>query len=237
MNAPPPVEISILRAAAFDAGIFSELPHPRQPPAQPENLPAHSQTSDPLANILLQLATSVLTDLPPHLRQQTAIILGTPHGCLHADWEFDRSRREAHGRYASPAAFSRTLPSTLPAELSVKLALQGPLLTISASTASTALALRRAASWMQHLKISHCLTGGFDAGTAPTSQPRAALILLSQRAEPSVRKLLLTSPASASTSVPADGDSLTQIITWIQTARDNSQAQIPFTLHPGLQLL
>ena len=151
MKSPPPVEISILRAAAWDT---------RQPPAPPGDLPANTQTSD-LSSILLQLATSVLTNLPPHLRQHTAIILGTPHGCLQADWEFDRSRREFGGRYASPAAFARTLPSTLPAELSVKLALQGPLLTISAGLASTALALRRAPP-------------GCNISTSPTASPAAS---------------------------------------------------------------
>lgn len=131
---------------------------------------AEGPTANPLSQLCLQLATHVLSPIPPDVRRDAAVILATTHGCLRTDIDFDRSRREANARFASPAAFRNTLPTHIPAELSVKLELHGPVLALAGCN-PLALALRRTATWGHPLT----LTGVFDH--PPAAEPRAIFLL------------------------------------------------------------
>ena len=62
----------------------------------------------------------LLEQVPMEKRAGVGLVIGTTLGCLETDREFERSRREAGGRYASPTAFSRTLPSTVTAEVAAR---------------------------------------------------------------------------------------------------------------------
>jgi hypothetical protein len=127
-------------------------------------------TSDPLAQLCLRLAHHLFAPIPAHLRDTAAIILATTHGCLRTDIEFDHSRRDANARFASPAAFRNTLPTHIPAMLSVQLALKGPAFALSGTDPVT-LALQRTAAWHGPLT----LTGAFD--WPPNTKPRALFLL------------------------------------------------------------
>jgi hypothetical protein len=131
--------------------------------------------ADPLAAALLQAAEMLIAHLTPAERDRTGLVLATLHGCLATDWTFDRSRRD-EPRFASPAAFSRTLPSTLAAEAALRLTLRGPSVVLTpANHASAALALHRAAAWMHAFSLTHCITGAFDL---EENRARVALVLL-----------------------------------------------------------
>jgi hypothetical protein len=139
--------------------------------------PAHA---DALAAGLLQVVGLVVGNLPETARGEMGFLLGTTRGCLDTDWAFDRSRREG-ARYASPAAFSRTLPSTLPAEAALRWRLTGPGNVVSAGEASAAAAVRRAAAWMRAMRLPLCIAGGFDLD--PQEGPLAAVMLLAPTAD------------------------------------------------------
>jgi hypothetical protein len=104
-------------------------------------------------------------------RGRMGLVVGTTLGCVGEDRRFDLSRREAGGRYVSPGAFSRTLPSTVAAEVALALGLVGPSVVVSAGAGSAAVALRRAAAWMEGFGLAYCLAGGVEEG-------RVAMMLL-----------------------------------------------------------
>ena len=223
MTEPEYKSVSILCAAAAHGDQFWSLP---QTPVSTSDW----QSPDPLGALMLRLTESVLggiqTATLPQSFADIALILGTTRGCPQSDWEFDRSRREAGGRYASPAAFARTLPSTIPAELSVKLRLTGPMLTLCAGSASTAVALRRAISWMKHMRLRACIAGGFDASSP--EDLRGAIVLLAPVDEAAIGYLHAT--ASPPVDLACDRDlSLDQLINWIRQPR-------PLQLSGGIHL-
>lgn len=195
--------MAIVRAAAgTQAGCFT----------LPEGLgPGEATASgDPMAALMLRLAALLLVDIPPEERASLGVVLGTTTGCLAADAAFDRSRREAGGRYASPAAFARTLPSTVAAELSVKLKLAGPMLTVCAGDTSTAMAVRRAVSWRRHcLGMRCCLAGGFEQ---EDDQVRGALLLLDDEGMGSVS---VGARPHANLEARSD-DSLASLMSWVR---------------------
>src|SRR4051812_40176920 len=63
---------------------------------------------DPAASACLALAATLLQKLSTNERSAAGIFLATRAGCLLGDIEFDRSRREADGRFVSPGAFRGT---------------------------------------------------------------------------------------------------------------------------------
>jgi len=74
-------------------------------------LAATETLSDPLASLCLNLATTLTRELPTPERQAMASSSPPISACFQTDLEFDLSRRDAAGRYASPAAFRGTLPA------------------------------------------------------------------------------------------------------------------------------
>lgn len=112
-------------------------------------------TPDGLLLQLLPVLDAVLASLPPEERAPAGIILGSKTGCLLADIDFDESRRPS-ALFASPAAFARTLPSTPAAEISVKLALHGPVLMVTHGV------LSRALSWMRHTRAPVMIAGWME---------------------------------------------------------------------------
>jgi hypothetical protein len=138
---------------------------------------------DPAANLMLRLAAALLQRLPSDARANTGLVIGTAQGSLAADLEFDRSRREMGGRYASPAAFSRTLPSAVATALSVNLQLRGPLLTVLSAENCATLALRRAAAWMHHFHLHYCLAGAVEQPLASDPQRVSGALLLLARGD------------------------------------------------------
>jgi hypothetical protein len=110
------------------------------------------------------LTEALLQTLSAEQRSKMGIILATRRGSQSVDEEFDLSRREADGRYTSPAAFTRTLPSSLPTELSIKFQIHGPLLLVmpTPSQDSEVLAYSRAYSWFNHFQLDHILAGTFE---------------------------------------------------------------------------
>ncbi len=154
---------------------------------QPALVPATEiRGADQLADVALQACEPLVCDLDERMKSRTGLVIGTALGCLETDRDFDRSRREAGGRYASPAAFSRTLPSTVAAELSLKLSLQGPSVVLCNGVNSAALALRRAVSWMTHFDLPYCIAGGMEwagPGVGQTESCAAALLLLQRHSD------------------------------------------------------
>jgi 3-oxoacyl-(acyl-carrier-protein) synthase len=146
----------ILRAAAIRNGSMSLLPTGQNTQI------GELRGADVLADVALRACVPLLIGISDGDRDRTGLVIGTGFGCLETDRVFDQSRRDNGGRYASPAAFSRTLPSTVAAELALKLCLRGPSLVVSRGSASAAVALRRAASWMVHLDFEYCIAGGME---------------------------------------------------------------------------
>ncbi|HEY4329588.1 MAG TPA: hypothetical protein VGN88_07620 [Phycisphaerae bacterium] len=152
-----PADIEILATASMD-GLRFHLTPPDMPLAETDLLAAPS----PLAAICLRLAATLLAKVSEPARSSSGIILGTRHGCLRTDIDFDQSRREAAGRFASPGAFRGTLPSAIPSELSVRLGTKGPILVVLEDADFIALALSRAFVWMRRFPMEYCIAGGFD---------------------------------------------------------------------------
>jgi hypothetical protein len=207
--------LSILRAAAGEGDALWSLP--ASPPCENAGLPA-----DPLSALAIRALRALTGALPDSVCRPLGLFLGTTTGSLPADREFDRSRRDAAGRYASPAAFARTLPSTLAAELSVTFGLQGPLITLCAADISAALALRRAALWMRHAALDAVIAGGCDWQKSPSPAapdiPRAAFFLLSQRPAEVIGHLHLTQllPRLASDPAAPSDASLPLLARWVR---------------------
>ncbi len=108
------------------------------------------------------LAALLLRDVPMQQRENMGLFIGTRYGCLEDDRIFQQSRREDGGKFASPAAFRRTLPSTLPAELSIAFGIRGPLITYAESDAPAMIAIIRAYHWIATGRISTAVAGSFD---------------------------------------------------------------------------
>ena len=121
-------------------------------------------------------------------RQDMGLFVGTRFGSLEDDRMFQKSRLADSGKFASPAAFRRTLPSTLPAELSIAFGIQGPLITFADSSAPTMIAIIRAYHWIATGAITAAVAGSFDFlltgnTTSPATSPtyRTLLCLMASR--------------------------------------------------------
>lgn len=145
----------------------------REPSGQPltdsRDVNAISAQTHNLTELLLQ-------PVPKAHRENMGLFMGTRFGSLEDDRIFQQSRRADGGRFASPAAFRRTLPSTVPAEISIAFGLHGPLITFADSDAPARLAITRAARWIATGKISAAIAGSFDflteAGGGSPNQAR-----------------------------------------------------------------
>jgi hypothetical protein len=175
---------------------------------------------DKLAALAARTMAAVLAELPEKGREKTGLMVGTTLGCLEADREFDRSRREAEGRYASPAAFTRTLPSTIAAEMAIRFGLRGPSLVVSAGAVSTAVAIRRALRWMEHFKLEYCIAAGMDWREADGSDEGvclAVVVLLGRRSDAVVSADAMS--ASGARLGAASDESLHRLADWVRHPR------------------
>ena len=188
MNAPPirnPETVSILRAAAGEGDTLYALP------AVGSEFPPVELFGDPLTawHGPARHRRPEARTLPDSTRRSLGLFLGTTTG--------SRECRDLGDLTAHAAKLTSTLrqPRRLcshppqhasPPEISVKLQLRGPLITLSAGDASTALALQRAALWMHHHALDFILAGGMDWQASPefpgAAIPRAAFALLSHLA-------------------------------------------------------
>ncbi len=137
---------------------------PAQPP--PEQPPLDSHDANAISAQALHLTELLLRSVPKIHRENMGLFMGTRFGSLEDDRIFQQSRRDEGGRFVSPAAFRRTLPSTIPAEISIAFGLHGPLITFADSAAPARLAITRAARWIASGKISSAIAGSFDFLTA-----------------------------------------------------------------------
>jgi 3-oxoacyl-(acyl-carrier-protein) synthase len=108
-----------------------------------------------------EAVAELLAHMPAELVARVGLVIGTTRGCLEADRLFDESRRD-NARYASPAAFTRTLPSTAAAQIALAHRLTGPSLVVSAGAVSAAVALRRAAAWRRCFELPFAIAGGIE---------------------------------------------------------------------------
>jgi hypothetical protein len=202
---------SILRAAAATGSSTWLMPSVQ------ETGPNDLHGADALADAALRACLPLLSEMTGADLDRTGVVIGTAFGCLETDRLFDRSRREHGGRYASPAAFSRTLPSTVAAELALKLSLRGPGLVITRGNASTALALRRAVSWMVHLELAYCIAGGME--WAEVSGATAALVLIGRDRNDAGTLCVKSFRESDHDHADAGIPSLQKLFDWIQGER------------------
>ena len=172
---PPPASVHIPtkhNSAAIDTAANIRCIPPTAAPWPGPN----GRDLPPIVQELARMAHALLAAAPDIPRDRIGIILGTHHGCAFDDALFDDSRRADHGRFASPAAFARTLPTTIPAHLGLLMGLRGPTFILSSGPASTRLALHRAAAWLQALHLPLILAGGFEQHSE--TRFRAALVAL-----------------------------------------------------------
>ena len=135
-----------------------------------------ARETNPVASQALALMALLLNRVSTSQRQKLGLFIGTRFGCLEDDRIFQKSRIADGGKYTSPAAFRRTLPSTLPAELSIAFGIQGPLITFADSSAPTMIAIIRAYHWIATGAITAAVAGSFDFlltgnTTSPATSP------------------------------------------------------------------
>jgi len=231
-----PQTVSILRAVAGEGDRMWAAPSladslHNQATASDRSLP--ESLPDLLATLALRAVHHLIHNLPQPARESLGIIIGTTSGSLRMDHEFDRSRRDAGARFASPTAFRRTLPSTIAAEISVRLKLRGPLLTLCAGDASTALALRRGVAWLRHFQLNQVIVGGIDwpmpteHAPATDEPPQVAFLLLSQDAQAPLGTARADRWTPADSGHPRD-KSLKMLAEWI---RHPASIHLPCGVH------
>ncbi len=180
----------VTRWVAFDDVHGQELPQQSERP---------SRDMDPLAHAAFNAVAQLCTGTSTEILRDMGLFIGTTLGSLQQDRRFDESRRQQDGRYASPAAFTRTLPSAVTSELTIRFGITGPTLVVSAGGASTLLALARACAWMRHIGLKNCLAGGLEwlgpgvsdeTGSSSRDRCRGVLCILSQETSPEAKKII-----------------------------------------------
>lgn len=174
---------------------------------------------DQAAVVAIDMARQLITNIPMEILEDTGLFLGMPSGSAAADLQFQRSRRADAGKFPSPAAFSRTLPSTLNARLALALGLRGPGLVFCAGPASGALAIARASQWIAAGIMQTCIAGVVDdLALLEDSRAPSAFVCLLAAATPGAPGLKLTAQidsqvgpaaphgAAASTPAPPSGE-------------------------------
>jgi hypothetical protein len=149
--------IHVLRLVAIEERSGQLLVRPGTPRAV-TGRPLHP---DRLTDQAFRAMELLLEPIGQEERARMGLVIGTAAGSLEVDRVFDRSRR-GNPRFASPAAFSRTLPSTVLAELSLHFGLTGPSLTTCSAEAPLALAAYRAARWLEAFDLPCCVAGAID---------------------------------------------------------------------------
>lgn len=131
-------------------------------PASTLGNPSATRQADPLSEQSLRLVERLLRPVSPVRRKNMGLFMGTRFGCLEDDRIFQNSRLADGGKYASPAAFRRTLPSTVPAELSIAFAIRGPLVVFAEQAAPAQRAILHALRWINSGRIDCAMAGSFD---------------------------------------------------------------------------
>lgn len=108
------------------------------------------------------LTTLLLQGVLAAQRETMGLFIGTRYGSLEDDRIFQASRVADGGRFASPAAFRRTLPSTVPAELTIAFGIRGPLITFADRQTPGMLAIIRAAKWIAGGRMNAAIAGSLD---------------------------------------------------------------------------
>lgn len=176
-----------------------------------EEFPATHQT-DPVGDQALRLVGQLLRQVPPTGREGMGLFMGTRFGCLEDDRNFQRSRLADGGKYASPAAFRRTLPSTLAAELSIAFAIRGPLIVFAENKTPARRAILHALHWINSGRLDSAIAGSFDyfvghTGKSTTTESgicRTMLCLLgTDNAFPGLTPWAAITPATVKTATDA----------------------------------
>jgi|GEM_PF-5319043 len=110
----------------------------------------------------IELTALLLKHVSIAHRQNMGLFVGTRFGSLEDDRMFQKSRLADGGKFASPAAFRRTLPSTVPAELSIAFGIRGPLITFADAATPAMIAIIRAYHWIATGGISAAVAGSLD---------------------------------------------------------------------------
>ena len=126
----------------------------------------HSHWSDreinPVATQAHELTAWLSRGVPPAGRETMGLFIGTRYGSLEDDRIFQASRVADGGKFASPAAFRRTLPSTVSAELTIAFGIRGPLITFADHRTPSMLAIIRAANWIAQGRMNAAIAGSLD---------------------------------------------------------------------------
>lgn len=132
-----------------------------------------------------KLTALLLDGISAVQRETMGMFIGTRYGSLEDDRIFQASRFADGGKFASPAAFRRTLPSTVPAELTIAFGIRGPMITFADCGTPGMLAIIRAAKWIAIGRTKSAIAGSLDFLTpvhanSPDSEPvcRTLLCLL-----------------------------------------------------------
>jgi hypothetical protein len=153
------------------------------------NAAATGRDANAITSQASALAAHLLRPVPESIRHDMGLFLGTCFGCIEDDRMFQESRLADGGKFASPAAFRRTLPSTVPAELSIAFGIHGPLITYADANTPAMLPIIRAVQWIASGHISTAIAGSYDyySGGEPrySDRPeicRTLLCLIAKRA-------------------------------------------------------
>ncbi len=126
----------------------------------------HAHWSDreinPVAAQARELTAWLLQGAAVAGRETMGLFIGTRYGSLEDDRIFQASRVADGGKFASPAAFRRTLPSTVSAELTIAFGIRGPLITFADHRTPSMLAIIRAANWIAQGRMNAAIAGSLD---------------------------------------------------------------------------
>jgi hypothetical protein len=115
------------------------------------------------AKQLVQLASVVLGDRRP---EGLGLVLGSASGCAAPDREFQHELDTKGWGFGSPSLFVYTLPTAALGEVSIAMAATGPLLTVSAGSASGLESIVRAHEWVAAGRCEQVLCGSYELGVA-----------------------------------------------------------------------
>ena len=159
------------------------------PPDDMEHSYLSGRESNAMTAQAHELTALLLRGVSVPQRESMGLFIGTCYGSLEDDRLFQASRVADGGKFASPAAFRRTLPSTVPAELTIAFGIRGPLITFADRETPGMLAIIRAAKWIDSGRMNAAIAGSLDFLTpdhadAPDSSSscRTLLCLLAMRA-------------------------------------------------------
>lgn len=128
-----------------------------------EGLQEEGKTFDPICQLSLMCAQTVLETVGPEIRKEVdGIVLGSVTGCLLTDINYFKTTEREKGRYASPSLFRYTLPNIAVAEICIAFQIKGTNIFVSAGEVSGLTAIVQAAELVQGGRVNLCLAGGVD---------------------------------------------------------------------------